>query len=143
MVRASCPLALSAVAIAAAGCIDLHFNKAAVPQVAAGLTQQQVVAIVGPPQHMIKLLEHPKHCVEGWSYVDFTPGLPPRVEELIVDFDDQGKVCDLRHVIETPMFGIDVRLPPDQSVYQPGGHPGTQPATQAAASPPTGSGDGG
>jgi len=54
-----------------------------------GQSREQVRAAMGQPHHMAKTLEHPKACVERWLYGD------PTQDVFLVDFDDQGRVCDV------------------------------------------------
>ncbi len=65
------------------------FDAARARTVAVGEAQEQVRASMGPPEHMMKTLEHPKRCVERWLYGD------TRRDAFLVDFDDQGRVCDV------------------------------------------------
>ena len=65
------------------------FDAGRARAIAVGQSQEQVRASMGGPEHMMKTLEHPKRCVERWLYGD------TRREALLVDFDDQGRVCDV------------------------------------------------
>jgi hypothetical protein len=97
---------------------NLHFDTARVREVALGAEQEKVLSIVGEPQHMMKLMDHANGCTEGWSYVDIRQGIPPHIETFIVDFDGQGKVCDLHDVIRDDFPVMDPRLPPDPPLFQ-------------------------
>jgi hypothetical protein len=72
-----------------AACGGPPFDAAHAQTIMVGQPRDQVRATMGPPDHMEKTLESPKSCVERWSY-----GEPTR-EVFLVDFDDQGRVCDV------------------------------------------------
>ena len=88
--RAARSILLSwAFAWAAAGCASASFDAGRARTIAVGQSREQVRAVMGQPDHMTKTLEHPKSCAERWTY-----GEAPR-EALLVDFDGQGRVCDV------------------------------------------------
>jgi hypothetical protein len=103
-------LLLATLLAVASGCTPAsftHFDTTRAGEVALGQSRDQVTSIVGEPHHILRVLDHPKRCVERWRYTDMTGGvLLPNQENLVVDFDAKGNVCDLGHArIESTWSG--------------------------------------
>jgi hypothetical protein len=78
-----CVLALTS------ACAGPSYDAGRAHTIAVGQPQERVRNVMGRPDHMEKTLEHPKSCTERWTY-----GEPSR-GAFLVDFDNQGSVCDV------------------------------------------------
>lgn len=92
------PLLLAACALLGCHAPGPHFETANTKGLSLSANKERVLAALGRPHHMLKLLNHPKHCVERWSYTDNSIGMfAPDVETFVVDFDAAGNACDIGH----------------------------------------------
>ncbi|MBN2494002.1 MAG: hypothetical protein JXR96_05375 [Deltaproteobacteria bacterium] len=58
--------------------------------------KDQIIAWFGQPHQQAPVSNHPKGCVERWTWVHShaVVGQDPKTQTLIVDFGSDGKVCD-------------------------------------------------
>jgi hypothetical protein len=82
------------IALLATSCGGPPFDAVRAQTIVVGQSRDQVRATMGAPDHMAKTIEHPKSCIERWTYGELSG------RAFLVDFDEQGRVCEVAIAVE-------------------------------------------